>query len=156
MNKLPTTSGLASVGVYSRGKFSWNLKVCRPFELLRSPARTPSRHNVSSKPSDRAFRAEDCIRKVFDWLSAWISLNSGSENLKNRRKLNFCLGGQSLADFLRRILHEKTRRADRQKRSANLKFYKKSTNIIGLNFVQKFLFSRFEKLEKLNFCSTRI
>ena len=37
-----TTSGLASVGVYVRGKFSGNLKVCRPSELLCSPARTPS------------------------------------------------------------------------------------------------------------------
>ena len=27
------TSGLASVGVYARGKFCGNLKVCRPFEL---------------------------------------------------------------------------------------------------------------------------
>jgi hypothetical protein len=36
-------SGLASVGGYVRGKFCGNLKVCRPFELLRSPARPPSR-----------------------------------------------------------------------------------------------------------------
>ena len=37
---------MASVGVYARGKFSGNLKVYRPSEFLRSPARTPSRHNV--------------------------------------------------------------------------------------------------------------
>ena len=43
---LPTTSGLASCGVYARGKFSGNLKVSCPSELLRSPARTPSRRNV--------------------------------------------------------------------------------------------------------------
>ena len=30
-------------GLYSRGKLCGNLKVCRPSELLRSPARTPSR-----------------------------------------------------------------------------------------------------------------
>ena len=41
-----TTSGLASVGVYARGKFSGNLKVYRPSEFLCSPARTPSRRNV--------------------------------------------------------------------------------------------------------------
>jgi hypothetical protein len=32
-----STSGLASVGVYARGKFYGNLKVCRPSELLLSP-----------------------------------------------------------------------------------------------------------------------
>jgi len=42
-NALPTTSGLASCGVYARRKFSGNLKVYRPSELLRSPARPPSR-----------------------------------------------------------------------------------------------------------------
>ena len=47
--KLPITSGLASVGVYARGKFSGNLKVCRPSELLCSPVRTPSRRNVRCK-----------------------------------------------------------------------------------------------------------
>ena len=31
------TSGLASCGVYARGKFCGNLKVCRPCELLCSP-----------------------------------------------------------------------------------------------------------------------
>ena len=38
-----TTSGLASVGVYVRGKFSRNLKVCRPSEHLCTPVRTASR-----------------------------------------------------------------------------------------------------------------
>ena len=44
------TSGLASVEVSARGKFCGNLKVCRPSEHLRSPARTPSRHNVICHP----------------------------------------------------------------------------------------------------------
>jgi len=39
---------LASCGVYARGKFSGNLKVCRPSELLRSPARTPSRQPIAN------------------------------------------------------------------------------------------------------------
>jgi len=36
------TSGLASVGVYVRGKFSGNLKVSFPFEFSRSPTRMPT------------------------------------------------------------------------------------------------------------------
>ena len=40
------TNGLASCGVYARGKFCGNLKVCRPSELLCSPARTPSRQPI--------------------------------------------------------------------------------------------------------------
>ena len=39
----PPTNGLASVGVYARRKFCENLKISCPSELLRSPARTPSR-----------------------------------------------------------------------------------------------------------------
>ena len=50
---LHTTSGLASVGVYARGKFRGNLKVLRPFELLCSPARTPSRRNVVRQYRER-------------------------------------------------------------------------------------------------------
>ena len=49
---LPTTSGLASVGMYARGKFCWNLKIYRPFELLRSPARTPSLLNDNVGEAD--------------------------------------------------------------------------------------------------------
>ena len=57
--QLPT-SGLASVGVYARGKFCGNLKVCRPFELLRSPARTPSRQPLAVMRADsEAFRKID-------------------------------------------------------------------------------------------------
>jgi len=33
--------------VCARGKFCGNLKVCRPSELLRSPARTPSRQPLA-------------------------------------------------------------------------------------------------------------
>ena len=44
----PLTNGLASCGVYARGKFCGNLKVCRPSELLRSPARTPSRQPLGA------------------------------------------------------------------------------------------------------------
>ena len=44
----PLTSGLASVGVYARGKFCGNLKVYRPSEHLRSPARTPSRQPLAA------------------------------------------------------------------------------------------------------------
>ena len=43
-----TTDGLASVGVYARGKFCGNLEVCRPSELLHSPARTPSRQPLGT------------------------------------------------------------------------------------------------------------
>jgi len=44
----PPTNGLASVGVYARGKFCGNFKVLRPSELLRSPARTPSRQPLGA------------------------------------------------------------------------------------------------------------
>ena len=40
---------VASVGVYARGKFCGDLKVCRPAELLCFPARRPSRRDVSQK-----------------------------------------------------------------------------------------------------------
>ena len=43
----PPTNGLASCGVSARRKFCGNLKVCRPSELLRSPARTPSRQPLA-------------------------------------------------------------------------------------------------------------
>ena len=46
------TNGLASVGVYARGKFCGNLKICRPSELLRSPARTPSRQPLGASNKD--------------------------------------------------------------------------------------------------------
>ena len=46
INALPPTNGWVSCGVYARGKFSGNLKVYRPSELLRSPARTPSREKI--------------------------------------------------------------------------------------------------------------
>ena len=42
------TNGLASCGVYTRGKFCGNLKVYRPSKLLRSPARTPSRQPLGA------------------------------------------------------------------------------------------------------------
>ena len=61
-----TTSGLASVGVYARGKFRGNLKVCPPFELLRSPARPPSRHAVGCNARERlrvAFQEKNIIKK---------------------------------------------------------------------------------------------
>jgi len=44
----PPTNGLASGGVSARGKFCGNLKVCCPSELLRSPARTPSRQPLGA------------------------------------------------------------------------------------------------------------
>ena len=44
----PPTNGLASCGVSARGKFCGNLKVCRPSELLCSPARTPSRQPLAA------------------------------------------------------------------------------------------------------------
>jgi len=40
-------TAVASCGVYAHRKFCGNFKVLRPFELLCSPARTPSR-----QPSD--------------------------------------------------------------------------------------------------------
>ena len=42
------TNGLASCGVYARGKFCGNLKVYRPCELLRSPAQKPSRRPLAT------------------------------------------------------------------------------------------------------------
>jgi len=50
------TSGLASCGVSARGKFSRNLKVCRPSELLCSPARPPSRQPMSASLVDNAVK----------------------------------------------------------------------------------------------------
>ena len=47
------TSGLASCGVYARGKFCGKLKVYRPFELLCSPARTPSRRPLYASGRQR-------------------------------------------------------------------------------------------------------
>ena len=44
----PPTNGLASCGVSARGKFCGDLKVLRPSELLRSPARTPSRQPLAA------------------------------------------------------------------------------------------------------------
>ena len=55
------TSGLASVGVYARGKFRGNLKVCRPSEFLRSPARTPSR-----QPLAATLASDSATRKKFN------------------------------------------------------------------------------------------
>ena len=50
----PLTNGLASCGVYARGKFSGNLKVLRPCELLCSPARTPSRQPLAASGESAA------------------------------------------------------------------------------------------------------
>jgi len=47
------TNGLVSCGVSARRKFCGNLKVSRPFELLCSPARTPSRQPFSEGYCDK-------------------------------------------------------------------------------------------------------
>ena len=56
------TNGLASCGVYARGKFCGNLKVCRPSELLRSPARTPSRQPLEAMQGQHS--AIDKLKKI--------------------------------------------------------------------------------------------
>ena len=54
-NGLHTTSGLASVGVYARGKFSRNLKVCRPSSFsVPPPARQAATTLVATERTDTA------------------------------------------------------------------------------------------------------
>ena len=48
-NTLTVNKRFCVSGVSVRGKFRGNLKVCRPSELLCSPARTPSRRNNLKK-----------------------------------------------------------------------------------------------------------
>jgi hypothetical protein len=79
---------VASVGVYARGKFCGNLKVLRPSELLRSPARQAADHYTSfgehqstgrkmieeAKIIDQPYSGE-FEERIYDNESVWNSSN---------------------------------------------------------------------------------
>ena len=79
-NAQQITNGLASVGVYARGKFSGNLKVYRPFELSCSPPERQAAGTLAASPNERAFRPEIVLEKsltdcpVKSAFESWLKL----------------------------------------------------------------------------------